>query len=701
MARVLSEGSGKGVEMQETILKINDSGTINLPDGVEASACEITRDGQDLVLTTPDGEVLVVENYFSLPDAPVIVSDSGALLSAALVMSFIKPAAGDIQVAATETANDESPVGEVTEVTGAATVTHADGTKETITAGTQIFEGDIVETDAKGAVNIKFADDSTFAVSENARLAVDDFSFNAETQSGTTGLSILRGVFMFTSGLIGRENPDAVTLETPVGSIGIRGTIIGGNIKEGGESTISVIEGAIVVRNGTGEQILSQQYETVTLTAFSQPIVNIGTMNVGQMTQTYGAVRPVAPSLFTSIDDSGRDAPAQQQTAPEQQPQTQQTEQPAAPETNTAPEAVPPALPPMTNTPVFQELTTGSNIDNALGAPAPVHTQQPSTPPLTPITAAPPVTQAPLPPAPPVIDTGDRRAPSGVSIVSGGAYAENNAVGAEVARVSLSDTTMKFPVRYELVNNTGPFTIDSDGRIFVTASGNYEADPHSYNFTVRAIRVDTNQTSETPLTINLTNVDEAPKFDAGSTQISVDEGAYIHLTVDMLKSSDPENDALTFRIEGQTKGVIEVDRGSGFQPLSDGETFTMAEVAADKVKYLHLGDEPGGATITLVAIDPAGNESAAQQFLIDIDGQNDAPIEVISNGGAIAENAEFITITKSMLENGDSDNAPSEVVYIVSQFEHGTLYKHNGTAYVALHDNDSFCLLYTSDAADE
>src|SRR5690606_26234951 len=132
--------------------------------------------------------------------------------------------------------NHLNPVGEVTEASGEATVTHKDGSKEKITVGTQIYEGDIVETDAKGAVNIEFADESTFAVSQNARLAIDDFSFNPDDQSGSTGLSILRGVFMFTSGLVGRENPDAVHLETPVGSIGIRGTIIGGEIGADGRS---------------------------------------------------------------------------------------------------------------------------------------------------------------------------------------------------------------------------------------------------------------------------------------------------------------------------------------------------------------------------------------------------------------------------------------------------------------------------------
>src|SRR5690606_30589150 len=121
----------------------------------------------------------------------------------------------------------------------------------------------IIETDAQGAVNIVFLDETSMAISESAKIAVDEYTFDPSTESGTTNLSVLRGLFVFTSGLIGRDDPDDVSIDTPVGSIGIRGTIIAGEIKPGGESNISVLEGAIVVKNGLGETTLSDQFETV------------------------------------------------------------------------------------------------------------------------------------------------------------------------------------------------------------------------------------------------------------------------------------------------------------------------------------------------------------------------------------------------------------------------------------------------------
>lgn len=198
---------------------------------------------------------------------------------------------------------NENQIGEVTDVTGAAIVIRTDGSQETVTLGTEIFQGDIIETSDAAAVNIGFIDDSSFAVSNDARIAIDEFVFDPETEGGVQDFSVMKGVFMYTSGLIGRENPDQVEIETPVGSIGIRGTIIGGHINPEGESQVSVIEGAIVVRNDAGEQLLTNQYETVTLSSREIAPSDVQQMDVSRIANDYGAVKDVSSSLFSSFND--------------------------------------------------------------------------------------------------------------------------------------------------------------------------------------------------------------------------------------------------------------------------------------------------------------------------------------------------------------------------------------------------------------
>jgi hypothetical protein len=156
-------------------------------------------------------------------------------------------------------------------------------------------------------VNIVFADETSLAVSENARIALDNYSFDAATESGAQDISVLRGVFVFTSGLIGRDDPDDVHINTPVGSIGIRGTIIAGHINPGGESEISVLEGAIVVKNDANEVVLTQQYESVKVMGNNDAIENRGVLEASDISDRFGAVSDVIPALFSAVNDSAKE----------------------------------------------------------------------------------------------------------------------------------------------------------------------------------------------------------------------------------------------------------------------------------------------------------------------------------------------------------------------------------------------------------
>lgn len=119
---------------------------------------------------------------------------------------------------------DNPVIGRLSETEGTVTITRTDGRKEEGRPGVEVYFGDVINTSEDGAANIKFDDDTNHAVSENARLQIDEYVYDPETEGDAKeGFSILRGVFVFTSGLIGRDNPDDVTIDTPVGSIGIRG----------------------------------------------------------------------------------------------------------------------------------------------------------------------------------------------------------------------------------------------------------------------------------------------------------------------------------------------------------------------------------------------------------------------------------------------------------------------------------------------
>lgn len=311
MARIFHDepvqgpGSTNGTNLKDiTFFKAEWQDHIELPGANFIADADIVRDGQNLILEAPDGTTIMIEGYFNTDPAPDLTTADGAILTPELIDSFVQYA-GPVQYAQSATASDVSPVGAVHEISGDATVTRVDGSTESITIGTPIYQGDIIETDETGAVNITFIDESTFAVSEHARLAIDEYVYDPASDSGTSNFSLLRGVFVFTSGLIGREDPDDVNIETPIGSIGIRGTTIAGTINPDGESQITVTEGAIVVRNGSGEQTLSNQFETVRMNGYNDAIENIGVLDLAAMQQTFNVLRVVSADFFAAIGANG------------------------------------------------------------------------------------------------------------------------------------------------------------------------------------------------------------------------------------------------------------------------------------------------------------------------------------------------------------------------------------------------------------
>ncbi|MFK7840152.1 MAG: FecR domain-containing protein, partial [Bdellovibrionales bacterium] len=312
----LDRADGEAQSNNELTLK-NTGDNLDLPNESFVRDADISRDGADLVLDGPDG-TLIVESYFAGLESPALIAPNGATLTPELVNSFIS--SGN-EYAQNATLNDVSPIGAVQEISGDATITRGDGSTEVLSIGSPVYQGDIIETDADSAINVTFVDESSFAVSEETRLAIDEYVFDPSSQGGTQNFSVLKGVFVYTSGLIGREDPDDVSIETPVGSIGIRGTIIAGDVDKG---EITVVEGAIVLRDPSGQEMtLATQFETGRFLK-GQGIQNLGQKSANDVVEKFSIVSNVAPTLFSSINDAAAEStPATDAPTEQRQPQQQ------------------------------------------------------------------------------------------------------------------------------------------------------------------------------------------------------------------------------------------------------------------------------------------------------------------------------------------------------------------------------------------
>lgn len=264
-------------------------------EDIDLRDADFKKDGSDLVIEAEDGTAIIIEGYFDQFSPPLLTSADGFVFTPDLVDSFLLSEyagqyAGPLQGA--------DPVGLVQELSGEVRVTRGDGTVEVISEGAPIFQGDIIETGKSGAVNIIFVDETSFAISEDARLAIDEFVYDASSQSGTQNFSVLKGLFVYTSGMIGQEDPDMVGIKTPVGSIGIRGTIIAGDVTNG---EYTVMEGAIVLRDFSGnEMTLAGQFETARFNPGGS-IQNLGLISSSDIGSKFSSIAVVSPSVFSSI----------------------------------------------------------------------------------------------------------------------------------------------------------------------------------------------------------------------------------------------------------------------------------------------------------------------------------------------------------------------------------------------------------------
>ena len=121
-------------------------------------------------------------------------------------------------------------IGQVDTTQGGAFVVHADGTSIPAEAGMPIYLGDVIETKAGGTIGVVFADNSTFSLAEQGKMTIDDMVYDPATAQGHSLVSVAEGVFTFVSGEIAKTGVDAMQIDTPVATIGIRGSAGGGNI---------------------------------------------------------------------------------------------------------------------------------------------------------------------------------------------------------------------------------------------------------------------------------------------------------------------------------------------------------------------------------------------------------------------------------------------------------------------------------------
>ena len=138
-------------------------------------------------------------------------------------------------------------------VRGLVTATDTSGDIRRLKRGDPIFSGETIETGNRARIRMSFTDGATAVLKAGTTYEISDYSFSGQ-EDGTERASfrLVSGALEMLSGLIGKQNQNAFRLDTPLATIGLRGTefvvAVYPPATPGGQPTVrvSVVGGAVV-----------------------------------------------------------------------------------------------------------------------------------------------------------------------------------------------------------------------------------------------------------------------------------------------------------------------------------------------------------------------------------------------------------------------------------------------------------------------
>jgi hypothetical protein len=114
-------------------------------------------------------------------------------------------------------------VGTVKTVTGEAWVISS-GQRVKAQAGTSVLLGSQLKTAKASSMGVTFKDNTLMSFGPDTELTVEEYLFAPAKVQYKLGARMDKGSLNYLSGVIAKLKPEAVTVKTPTGTIGVRGT---------------------------------------------------------------------------------------------------------------------------------------------------------------------------------------------------------------------------------------------------------------------------------------------------------------------------------------------------------------------------------------------------------------------------------------------------------------------------------------------
>jgi hypothetical protein len=174
-------------------------------------------------------------------------------------------------------------------------------------------------------------------------------------------------------------------------------------------------------------------------------------------------------------------------------------------------------------------------------------------------------------------------------------------------------------------------------------------------------------------TITITGTNDAPTITSAS--FCLEEGGTTLLKISDFCVVDPDNESFTFTATNVKHGKLQVLGGD--DKWHDANSFTSADLAGNKVRFVHDGSEHD-ATFSITANDGDGGTSNIYRARIEIDHVNDAPT-MIASPMIVSEGGTVVMTVLNFLVIDPDDNS---FTFHVSDVNHGMFKLWNGHCWI-------------------
>jgi hypothetical protein len=190
-------------------------------------------------------------------------------------------------------------VGSVATVTPSANVARGGGGAAGLNKGDDVRNGDRLSTSASGALGVTFDDETTFSLSANASITIDEFVYRKGAR-GNAVVTVARGTVGFVAEQVAKTGEMRIT--TPTAIVGVRGTTGVVEVGAGGVTNVKLYEdengavGRIEIFNRQGQRLaeLTQAATGYAIQVVAQRVVaNALTISPQQLLRDRNVVRNV------------------------------------------------------------------------------------------------------------------------------------------------------------------------------------------------------------------------------------------------------------------------------------------------------------------------------------------------------------------------------------------------------------------------